>query len=345
MTGTRVAVSGFGRIGRHFLRAAIGRGSELDIVAINDLANAATIAHLLEYDTVQGRLGEEIKIVDEHLQVGTRSIRLLSSRHPSTAPWGELDVDVVVDCSGRFTSRELASDHLVAGADRVVVSAPTRSADVTVCMGVNHETFDAKRHFVISNASCSTNCVAAMGKVLHDAFGIVSGWMTTVHAITNDQVLLDAPHHELRRARTAGQNIGYPLIRPGRLLPASTGTDHDLGHVLPALAGRLQSVAIHVPVPAGSLTDLTCTLDVPVTADEVNAAFEAAAHGPMRDVLGYTRAPIVSSDVLGDPRSCVFSATDTIVHGDQVKVYGWYDNEWGYANRLLDLVELVAGVR
>ena len=334
MSGPRVAISGFGRIGRHFLRSAMRRESDLDIVAVNDLANAATIAHLLEYDTVQGRLDEEIKIVGDHLQVGERSIRLLSSRHPSQAPWAELGVDVVVDCSGRFTSRELAGDHLVAGARRIVVSAPTRSADVTVCMGVNDDTFDPDRHFVISNASCSTNAVAVMAKVLHEEFGIASGWMTTVHAVTNDQVLVDAGHHDLRRARAAGQNI----------VPASTGADHDLAQVIPALTGRLQSVAIRVPVPAGSLTDLTCMLEVSVTEREVNAAFEAAAaHGPLRDVLGYTTAPIVSSDVLGDPRSCVFSATDTLVHADQVKVYGWYDNEWGYANRLLELVELVAG--
>ncbi|MFC5996321.1 type I glyceraldehyde-3-phosphate dehydrogenase [Pseudonocardia hispaniensis] len=336
MSGGRVAVSGFGRIGRHFLRAALARGSELDIVAINDLATPATMTHLLQYDTVQGRLDEEVTLVGDRIEVGSRELRLLSTRHPCLAPWADLDIDVVVDCSGRFTSRKAAGDHLVAGARRVVVSAPTRSADLTVCMGVNHDRYNPDRHYVISNASCSTHSVAAMGTVLHDAFGIASGWMTTVHAITNDQVLLDAPHHELRRARAAGQNI----------VPASTGADHDLGQVIPDLAGRLQSVAIRVPVPAGSLTDLTCMLDISVTERQVNDAFrEAAADGPLRGVLGFTDAPIVSSDVLGDARSCVFSAADTMVHGDQVKVYGWYDNEWAYANRLLDLVELVAGVR
>jgi glyceraldehyde 3-phosphate dehydrogenase len=330
----RVAISGFGRIGRHFLRAAVARGADLDVVAINDLAGPAALAHLLEYDTVQGRFEEEVKVVDDHLQVGGRLLRLLSSRHPATAPWAELGVDVVVDCSGRFTSRELAGDHLVAGARHVVVSAPTRRADVTICMGVNDGMYDPSRHFVISSASCSTNCVAVLGTVLHRAFGIESGWMTTVHAITNDQVLLDAPHHELRRARAAGQNI----------VPASTGADHDLGQVVPELAGLLHSTAIRVPVPAGSLTDLTCRLRTQVAPHDVTAAFEAAAaDGPLRGILGVSAAPIVSSDVLGDPRSCVYSALDTVVHRDQVRVYGWYDNEWAYANRLLELVMLVAG--
>ncbi|MFC4947287.1 type I glyceraldehyde-3-phosphate dehydrogenase [Pseudonocardia sp. GCM10023141] len=332
MGGARIAISGFGRIGRHFLRAAVARGSDLDIVAINDLGRPATMGYLLEYDTVQGRLDADIKVVDDHLQVGERSLRLVSSRHPSMAPWGELGIDVVVDCSGLFTSRELAGGHLVAGARRVIVSAPTTHADVTICVGVNESRFDAERHAVISNASCSTNCVAVTAKVLHDAFGITSGWMTTVHAITNDQELLDSNHHDVRRGRAAGQNI----------VPATTGAGNDLGLVIPELAGKVQSAAIRVPVPAGSLTDLTVTLDRRVTAEEVNSAFRsAAADGPLRGILGYTDAPIVSSDVLGDPHSCVISARDTIVHGDQVKVYGWYDNEWAYANRLLDLVELV----
>lgn len=336
MGGTRVAIGGFGRIGRHFLRAATARRSELDIVAVSDLASNAAMAHLLEYDTVQGRLREEIELVDDHLRVGTRSVQLLSAKHPSMAPWGELDIDIVVEASGLFTSRALAGGHLVAGARRVVVSGAAQGADATICMGINHHTYDPTRHRVISCGSCSTNCVAAMGKVLHESFGITSGWMTTVHAMTNDQVLLDGAHHDMRRARAAGYNI----------VPAATGADHNLGQVLPELAGRLHSVAIRVPVPAGSLTDLTCMLDVSVTAEKVNSAFEeAAAGGPLRDVLGFTWAPVVSSDVLGDARSCVVSAMDTVVHRDQVKVYGWYDNEWAYANRLLELVELVAGVR
>lgn len=334
MGGPRIAINGFGRIGRHFLRAALDRDSRLDIVAVNDLAMPAAIGYLLEYDTVHGRLNADIKIVDEVLQVDGRTIALVSSRHPSMTPWAELGVDIVVDCSGLYTSRELAGGHLVAGARRVVVSAPTRQADVTICMGVNDATFDAERHAVISNASCSTNCVAAMAKVLHDAFGIRSGWMTAVHAITNDQELLDSKHHDLRRGRAAGQNI----------VPASTGAGQDLGLVIPELAGRVQSAALRVPVPAGSLIDLTCTLDATVTAEQVNTAFRAAAaDGPLRGVLGFTDAPVVSSDVLGDPHSCLFSARDTVARGSEVKVYGWYDNEWGYANRLLDLVELVAG--
>lgn len=330
----RIAINGFGRIGRHFLRAALDRDSALDIVAVNDLAMPAAIGYLLEYDTVHGRLNADIKIVDDVLQVDGRALRLVSSRHPSMTPWAELGVDIVVDCSGLYTSRELAGGHLVAGARRVVVSAPTRQADVTICMGVNDAAFDAERHAVISNASCSTNCVAAMAKVLHDAFGIRSGWMTAVHAITNDQELLDSKHHDLRRGRAAGQNI----------VPASTGAGQDLGLVIPELAGRVQSAALRVPVPAGSLIDLTCTLDATVTAEQVNTAFRAAAaDGPLRGVLGFTDAPVVSSDVLGDPHSCLFSARDTVARGSEVKVYGWYDNEWGYANRLLDLVELVAG--
>lgn len=336
MAGARVAISGFGRIGRHFLRAALARGSELDIVAINDLTTPAVIAHLLEFDTGQGRLDAEVKVAGDQLRVGERSITLMSSRSPAGAGWAEHGVEVVVDCSGRFTSRERAGDHLVAGARRVVVSAPTRGADVTVCMGVNEGDVRLDRHFVISNASCSTNCLAVLASVLDRYFGIVSGWMTTVHAITNDQSLLDSPHHDLRRARAAGQNI----------VPASTGADHDLAEVLPGLASRLCSTAIRVPVPAGSLTTLTCALAVPVTAEEVNAALrEAAGHGPLRDVLGVVAAPIVSSDVIGDPHSCVVSSADTVVHAGEVKVYGWYDNEWAYANRLLELVELVAGCR
>jgi glyceraldehyde 3-phosphate dehydrogenase len=333
MAGTRVAISGFGRIGRHLLRAVLDRGSGLDVVAINDLAAPAVLAHLLEYDTVQGRLPHPVELDGDCLRVGDRHIRLLSSRHPKSAPWAALGVGLVVDCSGRFTSREMAGDHLVAGARRVIVSAPTRGADVTVCVGVNQDAFDPARHDVISNASCSTNCVAAMAAVLHARFGVESGWMTTVHAITNDQVLLDGSHHDPRRARAAGQNI----------VPAATGADHDLGQVIPELAGRLQSRAIRVPVPAGSLTDLSVRLAVPAGVDEVNQAFrDAASAGPLRGVLGTTGAPVVSSDVLGDPRSCLVSTGDTAVHGGQVRVYGWYDNEWAYANRLLELAELVS---
>lgn len=333
MDDARVAISGFGRIGRHLLRAALARESALDIVAINDLADPQVLAHLLEYDTVQGRLGHRVGLDRDGLRVGDRRIRLLSSRHPKTAPWAELGIGIVVDCSGRFTSREMAGDHLVAGARRVIVSAPTRGADVTICVGVNQDDYDPARHYVVSNASCSTNCLAVMAAVLHREFGIESGWMTTVHAVTNDQVLLDASHHDPRRARAAFQNI----------VPAATGAGHDLGQVIPDLAGRLQSVAVRVPVPAGSLTDLTCRLRIPAGGHQVNEAFRAAAaDGPLRHVLGCTEVPIVSSDVLGNPRSCVVSTSDTVAHGDQVKAYGWYDNEWAYANRLLELAELVA---
>jgi len=335
MTGPRLAINGFGRVGRHFMRAALLRGSEVEIVAINDLNTAPTLAHLLEYDTVHSRLGLEVKASDTGLEVGERSIEVLHSAHPANLPWSTLSVDTVVECTGMFTLRERAAQHLVAGAKRVIVSAPTDAPDMTICVGVNEERLNGPSHRIVSNASCTTNCVAVMASVLHDAFGIESGWATTVHAYTNSQQTLDSPDQDLRLARAAAHNI----------VPAHTGADRALEQVLPVLAGRIGSVAVRVPVPDGSLTDLTCTLGTAVAEAEVNACLaEAANSSRLAGILGYTDAPIVSSDILGDPRSCVVSGIDTRVRRKEVKVFGWYDNEWGYANRLLDLVELSAGL-
>jgi glyceraldehyde 3-phosphate dehydrogenase len=335
MKGRRVAINGFGRVGRHFLRAALARGSEIEIIAINDLNTAPTLAHLLQYDTVHGGIDVEVKAFEESLEVGGQVISVLHAAEPATLPWIKLGVETVVECTGMFTLRKRASAHLVAGASLVLVSAPIDSADITICVGVNEEKLQRPAHRVVSNASCTTNCVAVMASVLHREFGIESGWATTVHAYTNSQQTLDSPHHDLRLARAAAHNI----------VPAHTGADRALEQIIPELAGRIDSVAVRVPVPNGSLTDLTCTLSRSVTAAEVNACLAEAAHTPkLAGILGYTEAPIVSSDIIGDARSCVVTGHDTRVRGNQVKVFGWYDNEWGYANRLLDLVEQSAGL-
>jgi glyceraldehyde 3-phosphate dehydrogenase len=332
MSTNRIAINGFGRIGRHLLRAILARDSFVEVVAIHDLTAAPTLAHLLEFDTVHGRLGRPVEVVGDELRVGERRIQVLSANHPGNLPWSALEVDVVAECSGRFTSRDLAAGHLLAGANRVVVSTPTDSADATICVGVNEQTLDPVRSRIVSNASCTTNCVAPMLAVLDEAFGVLGGWVQTVHAYTNDQELLDLPHHDLRRARAAAQNI----------VPTATGADRALSLVLPQLAGVIHSSAVRVPVPDGSLSTVVCTLGRDVSAADVNDALRQASAGSrLSGVLAVTDAAVVSSDVLGDPHSCVASTLDTETHGAQARVIGWYDNEWGYANRLLDLIEMV----
>jgi glyceraldehyde 3-phosphate dehydrogenase len=335
----RVGVNGFGRIGRSFLRAVLAQGADVEVVAVNDITSTDTNAHLLRYDSTQGRLPVPVEVDGDDLVVGGQHIRVLAERDPAQLPWGELGAEVVVESTGRFTSRAAAAGHLEGGARRVVVSAPSGDADATVVVGVNDGDFDPAAHVVISNASCTTNCFVPMVKVLEDAFGIVGGLMTTVHAYTNDQNLLDLPHKDLRRARAAAVNI----------VPASTGAARATNLVLPAMKGRLDGTALRVPVPVGSITDFTTLVPGEVTVGEVNAAFAAAAGKPPLDrVLVYSEAPLVSSDIVGSPASCTFDAPLTMAQpagaaGTLVKVAGWYDNEWGYSNRLVDLVALVGG--
>jgi glyceraldehyde 3-phosphate dehydrogenase len=334
----RIGINGFGRIGRNYLRAARAMGADVDVVAINDLTSAETLAHLLRYDSTHGRFGAEIEVTGSTLVLDTGPIAVLAEREPKALPWDELGVDVVIESTGLFTSRETASAHLDAGAKRVIVSAPATDVDATFVIGVNDSEFDPAKDFVVSNASCTTNCFVPMVKVLDDAFGIESGMMTTVHAFTNDQNLLDLPHRDLRRARSAPINI----------IPASTGAARATGLVLPKMKGRLDGAALRVPVPDGSITDFTAVIPGSVTVAEVNAAFaDAASTGPLSRVLEYTEDPIVSSDIVGSPASCTFDAGLTMAMPSAsgitlVKVEGWYDNEWGYANRLVDL-SLVVG--
>ena len=337
-TRARVAINGFGRIGRNALRAALGRADAdaaagIEIVAINDVNDPAMLAYLLEFDTVHGHLPASIELVGDVLRVGDRRVRMSSDRDPSQLPWQELGIDVVIESTGHFTVRHDAACHLEAGAGRVIISAPATGADITICMGVNEDRFDPARHTIISNASCTTNCLAPMAHVLHRRFGIESGFMTTIHAYTNDQKLVDLPHRghtrDLRRARAAAQNI----------VPSTTGAALAIGDVIPELRDRFAGIAVRVPVPDGSLTDLVCTLSSPATVDDVNRAFDDAAREErMRGVLEVTHRPLVSSDILGNSHSCVLSACDTMALGGHVKVLAWYDNEWAYANRLLDLV-------
>ncbi len=328
----RVGVNGFGRIGRNFFRAVSGSaGSDIEIVAVNDLTDTATLAHLLKYDTVLGRLGKTVTSADGSITVDGAEMKVLSERDPSALPWGDLGCDIVLESTGRFTSRDSASQHLSAGAKKVIISAPAKGEDITIVMGVNDGAYDPAAHHVISNASCTTNCVAPMAKVLDETFGIVRGLMTTTHAYTNDQVILDFPHSDLRRARAAAQNI----------IPTTTGAAKATALVLPQLKGKLDGIAMRVPVPDGSVTDLVATLDAEPSAAEVNAAFKAAADGPLKDVLVYTEDPIVSSDIVGSPASCTFDSSLTMTSGPVVKIIGWYDNEWGYSSRLVDLVGLV----
>jgi glyceraldehyde 3-phosphate dehydrogenase len=329
----RVGVNGFGRIGRNFFRAIHAQGADVQIVAVNDLGDIPTMAHLLKYDSVMGRLGAKVTNTSDSIEVeGYGAIKVLAEREPAKLPWGDLGVDVVVESTGVFTARDKAAAHLDAGAPRVIVSAPSDGADATFVVGVNDDTFDPAAHLVVSNASCTTNCFVPMIKVLDDAFGVEKGLMTTVHAYTNDQNLLDLPHKDLRRARASAINI----------VPSSTGAARATGLVLQSMKGRLDGTSLRVPVPDGSVTDFTGVLNRDVTVAEVNAAFEAAASsGPLSKVLVYTEDPIVSSDILGAPASCTFDSGLTMAIGNMVKVLGWYDNEWGYSNRLVDLVQLV----
>jgi glyceraldehyde 3-phosphate dehydrogenase len=328
---TRVAINGFGRIGRSILRGSLLREDDLEFVAVNDLAEPATLAHLLRYDTVLGRLPERVEVTDDGLLIGGHKIKAFAERDPVDLPWAELGVDVVIESTGAFTKAAAARRHLDAGARKVVVSAPADGDDLTIAYGINHHLYDPDRHHVVSTASCTTNCLAPLAKVLHETIGIESGLMTTIHAFTQDQNLQDGPHKDLRRARAASNNI----------VPTSSGAAKAIGRVLPELDGLLGGYAMRVPVITGSATDLTVTVSRPTTVAEVNAAFRAAAEGPLRDILEYTEDPIVSSDIVTNPASCIFDAGLTSVTGNTVKVVGWYDNEWGFSQRLLDTVGFI----
>ncbi|GAA4592645.1 type I glyceraldehyde-3-phosphate dehydrogenase [Planotetraspora phitsanulokensis] len=327
----RVGVNGFGRIGRNFWRAVAASGKDIEIVAVNDLTDNATLAHLLKYDSILGRLPYEVKASADEITVDGKAIKAFAERDPAKLPWGDLGVDVVVESTGLFTDATKARVHADNGAKKVIISAPAKNEDVTVVMGVNHESYDPAAHTIISNASCTTNCLAPMAKVINDTFGIEKGLMTTIHAYTQDQNLQDGPHKDLRRARAAALNV----------VPTSTGAAKAIGLVLPELKGKLDGFAMRVPIPTGSATDLTVEVKRETTAEEVNAALKAAAEGPLKGYLSYTEDEIVSSDIVTDPSSCIFDAGLTKVIGNQVKVIGWYDNEWGYSNRLADLIEYV----
>jgi glyceraldehyde 3-phosphate dehydrogenase len=331
----RVGINGFGRIGRNFFRAVAALnesgGADIEIVAANDLGDLTTMAHLLKYDSILGRYPGEVSVVDGGIQVGNQTLKILAERDPGQLPWKDLGVDVVVESTGFFTDATKAKAHIDGGAKKVIISAPAKNEDVTIVMGVNHTTYDPSAHSIISNASCTTNCLGPMAKVLHEEFGIVKGLMTTIHAYTQDQNLQDAPHKDLRRARAAALNI----------VPTSTGAAKAIGLVMPELKGKLDGYALRVPVPTGSATDLTFEAGRETSADEVNAALKAAAEGELKGILKYTEDPIVSTDIVTDPHSCIFDAGLTKVLGNQVKVVGWYDNEWGYSNRLADLITFV----
>jgi glyceraldehyde 3-phosphate dehydrogenase len=329
----KIGVNGFGRIGRNFFRAAKQRGADLDFVAVNDITDAATLAHLLKYDSVLGTYDGQVGTSANGITVDGDELKVLAERDPANLPWKELGAEIVIESTGLFTDREKAAKHLEAGAQKVVISAPAKGEDLTVVLGVNDDLYDPATHHVISNASCTTNCVAPMVKVLDDAFGVEQGFMTTIHAYTNDQQILDLPHKDLRRARAAAINI----------IPTSTGAAKAAGLVLPHLKGKLDGISMRVPVPDGSVTDLVASVRSDVSKDQVNEAFRAAAtEGSLAGKLVYTEDPIVSSDIVGTPASCTFDALSTMVMGRTVKIVGWYDNEWGYSSRLVDLVQLVA---
>jgi glyceraldehyde 3-phosphate dehydrogenase len=329
MAKTRVGINGFGRIGRNFFRAALQRGADFEIVAFNDLGDVNTMAHLLRHDSVLGTFPHEVEVSGTSLEVGGNEIRGLAERDPAALPWRDLEVDVVLESTGLFTKRDGAQKHLDAGAKKVVISAPATDPDVTLVLGVNDDAYDPEQHAIVSNASCTTNCVAPMAKVLHDTFGIESGFMTTIHAYTNDQQILDLPHKDLRRARAAAIN----------LIPTSTGAARAIGLVLPDLKGKVDGISVRAPVPTGSVTDLVVTLGRETTSDEINAAFKAAADsGPLAPYLEYTTEPLVSTDIVNSPASCTFDSELTMANGRTAKVFGWYDNEWGYSCRLVDLI-------
>ncbi len=331
----RVGINGFGRIGRNFFRAVAAQNAEgkadIEIIAANDLGDLKTMAHLLKYDSILGRYPEDVEVVDDGIKVGGSTLKILAEKDPAQLPWKDLGVDVVVESTGFFTDATAAKAHLDGGAKKVIISAPAKNEDFTVVMGVNDKSYDANEHHIISNASCTTNCLGPMAKVLNDELGIVKGLMTTIHAYTQDQNLQDAPHKDLRRARAAALSI----------IPTSTGAAKAIGLVLPDLKGKLDGYALRVPVPTGSATDLTFEAGRETTVDEVNAAMKAAAEGELKGILRYTEDPIVSADIVTDPASCIFDSGLTKVIGNQVKVVGWYDNEWGYSNRLADLVTFV----
>jgi glyceraldehyde 3-phosphate dehydrogenase len=331
----RVAINGFGRIGRNFLRAYLERRPDYDVVAVNDIGDVKTMAHLLEFDSLLGPLTEEVTADADTITVGGRELQAFSIPNPKDLPWRELGIDVVVESTGRFIKRDQAQAHLDAGAGTVVISAVANDSDVVVVLGVNDEAYDPERHRIVSNASCTTNCVAPLANVLHDAFAIERGFMTTVHAYTASQPVLDAPHKDLRRARAAAIN----------LIPTTTGATRALGTILPELAGKIDAIAIRAPVPVGSLVDLAVDLGRPAERDEINAAFRSAADGPLRGILRYADEPLVSTDIVRSPYSCVYDSQLTMAQDSLVKVFGWYDNEWGYSCRLVELVERVEAAR
>jgi glyceraldehyde 3-phosphate dehydrogenase (phosphorylating) len=331
----RVGINGLGRIGRNFYRAVLATGADVELVAYNDLGDAATIGHLLKYDSILGRLPYEVKVAGNELTVGGRTIKAFAERDPAKLPWGDVGADIVIESTGFFTDGNKAKAHLEGGAKKVIISAPAKNEDVTLVLGVNDQAYDPAKHSIISMASCTTNCLAPMAKVLNEAIGIERGLMTTIHAYTQDQNLQDGPHKDLRRARAAALNI----------VPTTTGAAKAIGLVLPELNGKLDGYSLRVPVPTGSVTDLTATVSRETTVDEVNAAMKAAADGALAGILTYTEDPIVSADIVTDPSSCIFDAGMTRVIADQVKVIGWYDNEWGFSNRLVDLVKLLGSTQ
>jgi glyceraldehyde 3-phosphate dehydrogenase len=326
--GIRVGINGFGRIGRNFFRAQNALGSDIEIVALNDLGDAKTMAHLLKYDSTLGPFPGDVELADVVLRAGGEEVKILSERDPAALPWGDLGVDVVLESTGFFTDREGAQKHVHAGAKKVVISAPATDPDITVVLGVNDDTYDPAAHHIVSNASCTTNCVAPLAKVLHDLGEIQSGFMTTIHAYTNDQMILDFPHRDLRRARAAAIN----------LIPTSTGAAKAIGIVMPELKGKVDGVSVRAPVATGSLTDLVVTLGRETSADEIQDAYRTAAGGPLEGILRFSEDPIVSTDIVGSAYSCIYDSPLTMVHGSTVKVFGWYDNEWGYSCRLVDLI-------
>jgi glyceraldehyde 3-phosphate dehydrogenase len=330
----RVGINGFGRIGRNFFRAAKAQGADIDFVAVNDLGSFETMAHLLQYDSVMGKLDADVGVASDGITVDGDTLKVLAERNPADLPWGDLGVDVVIESTGIFTSKDKASAHLEGGAPLVVVSAPASGADKTFVVGVNDGDFDATTDKVVSNASCTTNCFVPMVKVLDDTFGVEKGFMTTIHAYTGDQALVDGPHSDLRRARAAAINI----------IPTSTGAARATSLVMQSMEGKLDGTALRVPVPTGSITDFTAVLTKEATADAINEAFaKAAADGPLSNVLDYSEDPLVSTDIVGSPASCTFDSGLTMASGNLAKISGWYDNEWGYSNRLVDLVGIVCG--
>jgi glyceraldehyde 3-phosphate dehydrogenase len=329
----KVGINGFGRIGRNILRAA-RQYKEIDVVAVNDLTDAATLAHLLKYDSILGNLDATITASGDRISVDSDQFQVLAQKDPAQLPWKDLGVDLVFECTGRFTARDDAAKHLAGGAKRVMITAPAKKPDVTVVMGVNHESYDPAKHQIVSNASCTTNCLAPIAKVLHETFGLTKGWMTTIHSYTNDQQLLDLPHKDLRRARAAALS----------LIPTTTGAALAVGEVLPALKGKLDGISVRVPTPNVSMVDLCAILAKPATAESVNAAFKAAADGPYKGIIEYVTAPLVSVDFRGNPHSAMVDAPYTkVLDGDFVKVLAWYDNEWGYSTRCVDLLRYMAG--